>query len=378
MKNIIVAFGGKSVEHDISVITGVLTVNSVDLKYNVIPVYFDKKGKCYTGESLKDISFYKNFNEKKVKRVTFLQGENKLFVINKNKIKEMCDISCVINCIHGICGEDGALAGLLKMSNIPLCSPDLFASSFSMDKDFTKTVLTGLGVKKLPYLRFFKTEFYKDKLKTVETVEKKFGYPVIIKPSKLGSSIGINCATNQKELYNALETGFSFDDKIIIEQKLEDFTEINCGAYKYNGNIVISNLEEPITKNNFLSFSDKYQCEKTGAIRREPINLPEKVAQNIKNTTKKIYDKADFTGVIRIDYIVKNNEVYLNEINTTPGSLAYYLFTDSIKGFTKMISELIEEGIKKGIKENSLNYEYKSSVLSELQSKGGKLKKFDN
>ena len=364
MKNICVFFGGKSCEHDISIITGVLTLNCINSNlYNAVPIYISKSGKWYSCDILKDINCYKNIDNLKLQEVCMLSGKNSLFAIKKNKFQELFKIYSVINCLHGVNGEDGSISGLIKLCNVPNASPEMFGSSFSMDKDYTKIVLSGLNVDKLPYIRLFRPLFFQKKVATFKMIEKKFSYPVIIKPATLGSSIGISTAKNQQELDKALTLAFIYDDKVIIEKALENFREINCAAYRFKNQIKVSFLEEPIIKNDILSFKDKYLGSKMGVAKQIPANISPEIASKIKNITEKIYRKCDFKGVIRIDFLVKDTKVYVNEINTVPGSLANYLFSSSLKGFTDLLSEIIEESVCTFNYEQTRKYTFSSSVL---------------
>ncbi len=377
MKNICVFLGGKSCEHDISIITGVLTINSINHElYNAIPIYIAKDGKWYTGEILKDVNWYKTKDFNLLSEVCLLSGKNVLYKISKNKLKEIAKIYAVINCLHGINGEDGSISGLVKLCNIPNCSPEMFGSVFSINKDYTKIVLSGLNVDKLPFVRLFRSQFYQKKLMAFKMIEKKFSYPVIIKPSTLGSSIGISVAKDQDELDKALSLAFTYDDKVIVEKALLDFREFNCAAYRVNDQIIVSAIEEPITKNDILSFSDKYLNSKLSNPKKEPINLKPEISNKIRAITEKIYRKCDFKGLIRIDFLYKADKVYVNEINTVPGSLAYYLFTDSLSGFSKMLTEIIEDSVKKFNYEQTKKTTFESSVLFSFKGvKGGKVKR---
>ena len=378
MKNILVFFGGKSVEHDISIITGVLCLNSIDkLKFNPIPVYVDESGVWYTGDELFDIGNYKNKSFKKLKKVTLIPNDNGLYAIATRKIKKLYNIACAINCLHGVNGEDGCIIGALKIASIPFASPDLFGSSLAIDKDYTKIFLSGINVDRLPYVRIFRQAYYEKKETAIKLIERRFSYPVIVKPATLGSSIGIGVAKNKDELYNSLNSAFNYDDKVIVEKELSGFTEINCSAYKSGDKIIVSECEEPITKNQILSFQDKYQGYKTGSNRKMPADISKSVRDKIRSVTEKIYRKADFIGVIRIDYILYENKIYVNEINTVPGSLAYYLFSDTLKGFSDMLTSLINEGIKKHLNYKDRNFTFKSSVLRGFDGKSGKFKEFD-
>ena len=376
MKNIAVFFGGKSCEHDISIITGVLTLNSIDkTKFNVVPVYVHGNGNFYTGNLLFNVSNYKNLDVKKLKKVTFLIGSDILYEVRKNKHKKLYKIDCGVNCLHGLNGEDGTLSGYLKLCNVPLASPNLFASSFSMDKDFTKIVLSGLNVEKLPYVRLHRSSFYLKRNTAIKMIEKKFKYPVIIKPCSLGSSIGISTAKNKQELENALILAFNYDVKVIVEKALENFKEINCSAYKTGESIIVSSCEEPILASEILTFNDKYLGSKTGSNKNFPADIPSEISSKIQSITEKIYRKCDFLGVIRIDFLVSNGKVYVNEINTVPGSLSYYLHCKTLKEFTNLLTNLIGEGIKEFNEENSRNYVFNSSVLSQdcLNNTKGKM-----
>lgn len=374
MKNILVFYGGKSCEHDVSIITGVLTLNSLDKNlYNPIPVYVSHSGEWFTGDSLFDVAFYKNFSEKTLKKVTLLSNDSSLYIKGK-KLKKLCSPYTAINCLHGLNGEDGSLAGLLKLHGIPLASPDIFSSSLSIDKEYTKFVLSGLKVNRLACVKLYDHLYYQDKEKALLEVENSLSYPVIIKPANLGSSIGVSSATDRLSLEKAIEGGFVYDDKIIIEQKLSNFIELNSAAYKGQNGVVVSMVERPISASEILTFKDKYEGFKGGGEREFPAKISKKLTEKIQSITKKIYSELGFFGIIRIDYLLVGDKLYLNEINTVPGSLAYYLFSDTLKGFTKILSEIIELSVQKHLKYLSRKFDYKSSVLKIEGVKGGKLK----
>ncbi|MBO5889454.1 MAG: ATP-grasp domain-containing protein [Clostridia bacterium] len=378
MKSILVFFGGKSVEHDISIITGVLTLNSLDKTiFNPIPIYVTQSGEWFTGEELYDISSFKEKSFKKLTKVTLVSGSNAIYTLKKNKLKKQETIYSAINCLHGVNGEDGAIIGMLKMCNIPYASPDLFGSSLSIDKDYTKLFLSGIKVDKLPCVRILRSSFFEKKDLAIKLVERKFNYPVIVKPATLGSSIGIGTAKDKNELLFSLNNAFLYDDKVIVESELTKFKEINCAAYRLKDKIIVSECEEPITKNEILSFNDKYLGFKTGANRKMPADIPDSVRDKIKKITENIYRKADFIGVIRIDYILSNDKIYVNEINTVPGSLAYYLFVDTIKDFSKLLTNLIEEGVKRHFEYEKRKFTFSSSVLNGFGVKGAKSKPID-
>lgn len=363
MKNIAIFFGGQSVEHDVSLITGVTIINSIDRKeYNVFPILVDETGVWYTGELLFDLDNYKGLDYKKLKKVTLFGGDNRLYEIRKKKIKEICTISVALNCMHGQRGEDGALSGLLSMCNIPLASPNQLSSAVSIDKRFTKIAMRGLGIKTLPYV-------YVKNVHDVNEIEKKLKYPVVVKPTFLGSSIGVKRANDSKELFSALLYAMKFGDSAVIEPLLEDFIEINCACYIDQDNkLVVSPCERPIGKSSVLSFEDKYRS----GDREFPANIPLSQSKKIQDITKKVYKDLGFSGIIRIDFFISKGEIYLNEINSVPGSLACYLFSDTLKDFSKILEKNIHRAEMNFAKEQSYQTTYNSGIINGFGLKGNK------
>ena len=372
MKNIAVFFGGVSVEHDISVITGVLTLNSLDKSiYNPVPIYIDRDGKWYTGESLFNVSNYKNLNYKKLSAVTLFAGDRTLYKLHGGRHKKIADLDAGVNCVHGVCGEDGALAGYAKMCSFAFCSPDIYPSSFSMDKHFTKQVLKGIKVKCLNDVCISRGRYYKDEDECIKQIEKTTPYPAIVKPASLGSSIGIKVCKDRQELRYALDTAFCYDEKVIVEKALLNCHEINCAAYKTEDKIIISDCEQPIPKEEILSFQDKYLNYKNGADKKFPADIPDEISEKINRTTKHIYESRGFRGVIRADYLVADGVVYLNELNTVPGSMAYYLFCKSMKEFSSMLTSIIIQGEKEFKDSQRTKRTYFSNILN-IENVNGK------
>ncbi len=356
MKSVGVFFGGKSVEHDISVITGVLISNAlIKAGYEAVPVYLSHSGKWYTGKELMTIENFKNLNEKNLTEVMVLPAENGLYSVKKQKkIKLLWHLSVAVNCMHGERGEDGSLAGLLKMCSVPLASPSILSSAISMDKRFTKIFLKGIGVKALPYICTGFSPDYKELKNHVD-------FPAIIKPNKLGSSIGISEANDFEELKKGINEALRYGDLAIIEPKLGNFIEINCACYKNSaGEIVVSECEKPTGKKEILSFEDKY-C---GGKREFPANIKKSVSDKIKRTAEKIYREGDFSGVIRIDFFCAEDKVLVNEINSVPGSLAYYLFSKTITDFKEVLKEIITVAEREFAKEMSFKKKFDSCVLN--------------
>lgn len=361
MKNIAVFFGGNSIEHEISVITGVLTVNSIDKRYNAVPIYVAKDGSFYTGKILKDPDCYKKLDYKKLTKVTLISGKNVLYAIKGKKLKELFAITTAINCTHGERGEDGCVSALVNTCNIALASPDILGSSVCMNKSFTKTVLKGLNLSSLP------SETVSDVVSARKA--ERFKYPLIVKPCTGGSSIGISKVNDKRELEIAVLYALNYSEKAIIEPCLAGFTEINCACFKdSDGNLVVSECERPIGRDEVLTFSDKYNYGE----REFPARIDKNLSDEIKNATKLIYKELGFKGVIRVDFFVKDDQVIVNEINTVPGSLAYYLFCENTAKFKDMLNEMIAYAETVFNRSQMIKKSYDTKILSTLRPKGSK------
>lgn len=369
MENVLVFFGGVSCEHDISVITGVMTVNSLRSPYRGIPVYVNREGKWFTGEKLKDVGFYRKFDERKVKRVCLIAGESCLYEVKRRGKKT--EVACALNCMHGLNGEDGTLAGVLRMSDIPLASPSVCPSAVCMDKYYSKLILAGLDVSYLPYVKIDRENYFEKRELAEKMIVQKLGFPLIVKPACLGSSIGITVVKRKEDLSAALAEAFRYDGKAIAEQALEKFREINCAAYKSGKGIVVSECEEPFVAHDILTFGDKYEGE---GRKKFPAEIDERLSSRIRETTKYVYRKLGFVGVIRVDFLLDGDKIYVNEINTVPGSLAYYLFCRSTEEFPDMLAGIVKTGIAdhEDYKSNEFTYSSGSLFAGACLKKGGK------
>ena len=375
MQSVAVFFGGKSPEHDISVITGVFALNSLSAgKYAPVPVYVSRTGKWLTGKGLYDVSAYKNLDEGKLEEVCALPGSKTLYAIKKGKLKPLCRPLCVVNAMHGGGGEDGSMAGFLSVCEIPQTACLPFGAAATMDKAVSKTVLRGAGIRTLPCVVFTEQGYFRRKTFYLRHVQKALGFPVIVKPARLGSSIGIQRAENEKELCTVLEQAFRYDPKVVVERALTGFTEINCAAYRGKNGICVSACEKPITSGEILSFADKYLSGEKGRSSREfPAKIPAKTTAQIQALTRAAYRRLGLSGVIRADFLVEESgEVWLNEINTVPGSLAYYLFGDTPTALTAILDEIIDVAVREQLDKESRKTQFDSCVLQIDGIKGGK------
>ena len=361
-KKVLVFFGGQSTEHDISVLTGTMTAAALDGdKYEAVPVYISREGSWHSGETLKDVGFFAEKN-RMPPRVCLLGGDNTLYKAGKNgKLKPLCKAACAINCLHGARGEDGALAAVAAMSGIPLVGSDIAASAVAFDKIATKTALKGLGIKTLPYVRVEGEE-------DLDEAEKKLGYPMMVKPARQGSSIGVNKAENRAEFERSVNKAKKFDTKVMAEKFAEGKIEINAAAYRRAGEIVVSECEMPATENRFLTFEDKY----VKGERLFPAPVPKKLSDKIRAIAAKVYAGLDCSGVIRVDFLLVGGEPYVNEVNTVPGSMAYYLFSDTFEGFSAMLDEMIAEAMEDFNRRETLVKRFDCNILTSAGAKGGK------
>ena len=343
-KNVAVLFGGISCENEISVITGVMAANLLDGdRYSVHPVYIAQDGAFYTGKELLDTSAYAGNLSEKFRPAAILEG--KLYERKGKKLREVCRIDCALNCCHGARGEDGAVSGLLDLNRIPCASPGIAPSAVFMDKSLTKLVARALNIPTAPWLRIAEEDFQKRGAFAVKCIEERLGYPVIVKPARQGSSIGVAVAEDRARLLLAIHAGFAYDTGLLAEKYFAERREINCAAYRKGDEIVLSPCEEPKTAHKFLTFADKY-AESAKSMRSEfPAKIAKASAERIQGYTKLLYRRLGMVGVVRADFLISGGEVYFNEMNTVPGAMAWYLFSEKLADFRCVLTALVEQGI---------------------------------
>lgn len=329
---IAVFFGGRSCEHDISIITGLQALSACREK--TVPVYIDENGVWWTGDGFDSVNAVKRgrFNGK---RVHIRPSEPYLY----HKNKKLGKIDCALLCMHGMLGEDGALQGLLEMCGIPYTGSGVLASAVGMNKLYTKTVFEKAGLNVLPYMSVTRDEYTADIATALKPLD-AIGFPVIVKPCNLGSSIGISMANSNVELYTALRVAFEWDDTVIIEKALVDFIEVNCAALGDGASVTTSDTEQPVGWQHFLTFTDKYAGDVKTSRHKIPAEISPEIDDLVREYTVKAFCAVGCSGVARVDFLVKDDEVYINEINTIPGSLANPLFKSSMN-FSKLIDELV-------------------------------------
>ncbi len=372
MKNIAVVFGGKSVEHDISIITGLQVVSTLKEKYNIIPIYISRDGVWLTGDKLLLPDSFKNFCITKTWEC-YLKPHSKFLFIKKLLKTKIIKLDSIILCLHGVNGEDGSIQGFLDLTQIPYVSSGVLGSAVTMDKAVQKMLFLQNGIKTPRFLFFYENEYKTKKSKILEKIKKELGETVVVKPDRAGSSIGVKVCSSKKEIVEAIDLALYYDNKVIVEEKIDDFREINIACFGRNDEINLSCLEEVISSGGLLSFEQKYiSSEETTRI--VDVRLDEKTENEIKEIAQKAFYISELSGVCRMDFFVtKNGEVLLNEINSIPGSMANYLFKDI--SFFEMLEKLMQYGVNRFVERQNLTYLYKSDALLCFEKDYGKMKK---
>lgn len=386
--NLAVIFGGKSVEHEVSVISAVQAMASLNKeKYNIIPVYMTKSNEFYTGQQLFDINSYKNIPEllTNCTECILVRSEGKVSLIRQKMKKfgsnHISDIDVVFPIVHGTNVEDGALQGYIQTLDIPYVGCDVLSSAIGMDKFAMKILLKEAGFPVLDCCRF--SDFEAENIdKCLDKVEAKFSYPVIVKPINLGSSVGISKASDRRSLENSIEESFQFADRILVEPAIVKLKEINCAVVGDSEEAEASVCEEPVQCDEILSYNDKYVSgDKSGGSkgmatlkRKIPAEITAEQEEFIRKTAVDAFKYLGCCGVTRIDFMIdmEDNKVYLNEINTIPGSLAFYLWEPKGVKYTELLDRLINLALKRYRKNEKINYSFDTNILSMGGSFGAK------
>ena len=355
--NIGFIYGGKSTEHEISIISAVQAMSHIDKeKYEAIPIYISKDSKMYTSDILKDMKTYKDLNnlKKKCNEIIITKKDEKICLMkNSFPFKIVAYVDLFFPVMHGYNTEDGSLEGYLETLDVPYCESDMFACAIGQDKVFQKAVLKENGINVVPYVYFYEYEYLNDEkniLKNCETL----GYPLIIKPARQGSSIGIGFANNREELIESINEAIMYDEKIIVESVIKNLQELNCSVLGGLGDYKASVIEEVFPSQKILSYEDKYLSDsKTKGMgslgRKIPAEINKSLEKEVKDISIKACRALNTNGIVRIDFLVdkKENKVYLNELNIIPGSLAFYLWTPLNKEYKELLNDIIEYGINR-------------------------------
>ena len=397
--NIAVIFGSRSCEHDVSIISALQLIEAAKTAgFTVIPVYISREGLWYTGEALTQIETFREFNPmgKGITRVNLDVSANAgdLWAWPPQRAglfakvpAPIAHIDVAIPVLHGLHGEDGTVQGLLEMANIPYASSGVLGSAVGMDKIAMKQMLRGAGYPVLDYVWLTRDQLKADREAIVERIEREIKYPAFVKPAALGSSIGVSKATNREELDKALYLAASYDRRILVEVGINNPVEINCAALGYGEDVRTSVCEMPVpsTGDKFLNFFEKYlrnvgtKGESSRGMkslsRVVPAPIGEELTERIQRMTKEIFKLLDCRGTVRIDFILDENDVlYVNEPNTIPGSLAFYLWQECGVSFGKLVEIMVEDALRAHADKNTNVFAFDSTILQKVAAgaKGSK------
>lgn len=379
--NVAVFFGGRSVEHEISVISALQAINAFDAnKYNIIPIYISKQGRWYTGANLLDLKNYRDLNKLVAEAdEVFMRPEYGDYNLYKahtglfaKKNPVVAELHVAIPVLHGTNGEDGIFEGLLETIGIPFAGCNTLSSANGMDKITMKMILRSEGIPVVDYVWFTDNEWNSGKEAIIARVEEKLGYPVIVKPANLGSSVGIGTAANRNELIEKINNAEKFSQRIIVEHMIEQLQEINCSVLGDADDHQSSVLEEPIKSGKFLSYEDKYMGgTKTNqgmqsSDKRIPAELPADLTEEIRHMAGETFRVLSCHGVSRIDVMVdrKDNSVYVNEINTIPGSLSFYLWEATGISFAQLMDKLVALALKRKRATDRKTFTYDQNIFA--------------
>lgn len=394
-------FGGKSVEHEVSVISGIQAYMAMNTdKYDVIPVYLNKENEMYIGEGVGDIKSYRNIPEllKNSQRVVLMNEGGKILLVPYPAKRwggpKPVEIDIAFPVVHGTNVEDGALQGYLKTVGVPFVGPDVTASAISMDKFITKAVLKEYGVPVLDACVYTLADYAEIETLAAD-IEAKIGYPVIIKPVNLGSSVGISVAKNHTELINSIDDAFMYATKVMAEHAISNLREINCSVLGDENDAIASECEEPLHTKDILSYEDKYvnngggKGGKNGGskggngskgagmanlARKIPADLTPEQREEVRELAVRSFKALGCNGVSRIDFMIDedNGKLYFNEINPIPGSLSFYLWDPVGVPYSELLDRMIQTAFKRQRTEEAVTFSFDTNILANANLGGSK------
>ncbi len=382
-----VIFGGETVEHEVSIISAVQAMNSMDTeKYDIIPIYIAKDRTWYTGSMLSDIEIYKDFEDLKryAKQVSLCKKDGKFYLVNTKGVirHDVAELDIAFPIVHGNNAEDGTLQGLLDSIGIPYVGSRVLGSALGQDKVVMKQIFESLDLPCVKYTWFFDNEYVED-AETIKKDIKKLGYPVIVKPATLGSSVGITFVKKEEEIDDAIVEAIKYDTKVVVEKAVENLVEVNCSVLGNYESQSVSEIEEVMSAEEFLTYRDKYLGNAKGGKSKGmastnriiPARISKELYSEVQELSKKAFKALNLSGVCRIDFLInkKTNELYINEPNTIPGSLSFYLWEPIGKKYTELLDDMINVAIKNYKNRTKKIYSFETNILQNFNGlKGAK------
>jgi D-alanine-D-alanine ligase len=384
-----VAFGGRSVEHDVSIITGLQALGVLSERHTPVPIYIARSGRWYAGEALRELSVYQqdggdpdadevHFDLHNGRLLKAVPGGGGL-LRSRRSSSEPIELDVVVLATHGTQGEDGCLQGALELARLPYVGPSVGAAAAAMDKVTTKAVLAQAGLPALEHLALRREQWERDGVAVRARVRDRFGFPLYVKPASLGSSVGVSRCSSDAELGEALELAFELDRTCLVEPAVEGGMEVNCAVIGHPGVPPRASMcEQPVVAENFLSFEDKYMSDgkgegMKGASRLIPAPLPDALTAQVQELAARAFTAFGCGGVTRVDFLIDAEErVYINELNTIPGSFSFYLWEPAGLPFADLMDELIDFALAEHREELRTTTVFATNLLAARAAGGSK------
>lgn len=370
-----VIFGGRSLEHDLSVLTAIQAMDNIDKeRYEVVPIYIIKDLTFYSGGMLRYIDSYKDFRliDRYATKVNLINKNGKFILQTTGLIKRVYkEIHLAFPMVHGKYTEDGSIVGYLETLGIPIVGSDIYSSSLCQDKVFTKEVLNGNDIPVVDYVYFSDSDYKLDKEDIFKKIE-ELSYPLIIKPARLGSGIGIEIVNRKEELESSIEKAMKNDERVLVEEYIADRREFNMAVLLSKGKLIGSVIEE-IIKDEPCNYYDKYRKDNEDDTFKRifPADISKTLTEEIEKTSKKTYKVLALSGVARIDYVYDNKKkkLYVNEVNTIPNFFSHHLFDDKNIDYRELLGIMIKEAIDKIHKENDMVKDIEDNLFNKVTTK---------
>src|SRR5580693_7106620 len=390
-----VAFGGRSVEHDVSIITGLQALGVLEERHAPVPIYIARSGRWYTGEALRELSIYQqdggdpaaeevhfDLHNGRLLRATATGGS----LLRGRRAAEPIELDVVVLATHGTQGEDGCLQGALELARLPYVGPPVGAAAAAMDKHATKALLAQAGLPALEHAALRREQWEHDSAAVLASVRARFAFPLYVKPASLGSSVGVSRCADEHQLGEALTLGFELDRVCLVEPAVEGGREVNCAVIGRPGVAPRASVcEQPVAAAEFLSFEDKYMGAvedahgakgegataqgMKGAQRLIPAPLPDALTAEVQDLARRAFTAFGCAGVTRVDFLIDAQQrVYVNELNTIPGSFSFYLWEPARMPFADLMDELIELALAEHREQSRTTTVFATNLLAERAS----------
>jgi D-alanine-D-alanine ligase len=385
-----VVYGSRSVEHEVSVITAIQAMDAMDpRRYEVVPVYIAKDGRWYSGPELRRVEAYRDTPAllSRCQSVALRPepGSSGLFVEERGPLglrrSRTIDLDCFFPTVHGTLGEDGTLQGLFELADVPYVGSGVVGSAVGMDKIVMKATFAANGLPLVKYLWLTRIRWERDREAALDELEATLRYPLFVKPANLGSSVGITTARERASLATALDVAATYDRRLLVEEAVVDAREINCAVLGDDEAAQASVCEEPVRWTELLSYEDKYiQGDKASgagmasAKRRIPAEISPEQAAEVQRLALTAFRSVDAAGVARVDFLLDQtrDQLYINEINTMPGSLSFYLWEPTGVPFPALIDRLIQLARARHRDRRRTTFSYDSKLIEQFGRGGSK------